>query len=68
MRMMIAIAAGLLATSATAQTTTVTRTVERTHADMRNYDDGRHHAAMHRTCRTQWRHHRRVRVCRTTRR
>lgn len=75
MKIMIALAAGLLATGASAQTTvtttrttpthqsTVVRTSESRHMEMRDHPRTR----VKRVCHNRWRHGHRVRVCRTVR-
>jgi hypothetical protein len=66
MKLIIALAAGLLATGASAETT-MTRTTTARHVEMNDDDMRRHHVKMHRVCKVKWRNHHRIRTCRTTR-
>ena len=76
MKLLIALAAGLLATGAASQTTTTVttrttpsherttvRTVESTHVSERNVPRYRNK----RVCSVKWRNHRKIRTCRTVR-
>ena len=65
MKILIALAAaGLFATTASAQSTvSTTRKTTVIHKTM--VEPVRHNA--HRVCHTHWRHHKKIRTCRTTR-
>ena len=75
MKILIALGASIVATAAFAQTTVTTtrttpthetttvRTSERTHVEAREEARPR----THRVCKTKWRNHKRIRICRTVR-
>lgn len=64
----LTVAAVTMSTSASAQDWRHNRGNDRHHGwdrgNHRGWDNGRHHGwNNHRVCRTEWRHHHRVRVC-----